>query len=189
MQSFNLFDRSLLPPPPDWLMLGTLTLAAAGLVGLAAHGVYEKQALAALMAAPGEPADAAAQDGGDAELRELTERVARRNALRQSYRQSGGSLEQAGALLERITAALPDDMWLAEVELGADRSLRVAGLALQAPSLHGFTARLQQAAGVRGVPLTQFSVERIEPESATDPMPPRLKFVIQGGNAAAEAAP
>ena len=188
MQQFNLFDRSLLPPPPDWLMRGALALVGIGLLAAALHGAYERRALAQLMAAPGSESEAT-PEAEDAELRELTDRVARRSALRQSYRRSGGGLEHVGDTLAGIAAALPEDMWLKEVELGAERSLRVSGQVLQAASLQVFAARLQQAPGVKGVPLHSLAVERVEPESDNDPTPARLRFVIQAGTPHAEVQP
>lgn len=181
MQTINLLDRRLLPPPPDWLTLGLLALTALAGLATLGHGLSERRALAALLAQAA-PAEAEA-DTPDPELQALADRVARAQALHQGMQLAGVGVEQAGRTLQGVAAALAGDMWLEEVELHHDRTLRVRGRSVQAASLAGFAERLQQQGPLRALPVRQLS---LEPGPATEPGadgagPPALRFQLVAG--------
>lgn len=195
MQRFNLLDRRLLPPPPDWLTLGALALAAAGVLATAAHAGAESWWLRSLLAQPANAEDdnAAAEDPA---LQSLSQRVASLTALRQSMHGAGTGIEGAGVLLSSVAAALADDMWLDELDLRADQSLRISGRTLQAASLPRFSARLQQQPALRALPVQGMAIEAVQSESAANTStnsgaeaPPVLRFVIQGGVSSAPETP
>lgn len=183
MQSFNLLDRRLLPPPPDWLTLGALALAAAGVLATAAHAGVEQLRLNTLLAEPAN-AEGDTAPGAEPELRSLAQRVASLTALRHSMQSAGTGIEGAGVVLSGVASALAEDMWLDELELRADQSLRITGRTLQAASLAPFSARLQQQAALRALPVQGVSIEAVQAEanaSTGAAAPPVLRFVIQGG--------
>lgn len=186
MQQINLLDRRLLPPPPDWLTRGVLSLAALGLLAMLAHLAVERTRLARVLSVPAE-ADLA-ETPASVEINTLSARVAGLMALRQSVLGAGTGIDRAGRTLTGVAAALDKDMWLDEVELRADRSLRVTGRTLQAGGLPAFTARLQQQDSLRALPVTGMVVEVAPAETQTD-APAALRFVIQAGTLPAGDTP
>jgi hypothetical protein len=183
MQNINLFDRRLLPPPPDWLGIGLGVAAVVALVASLSHLSVEKVRLARALAAAVPTATETAAPVDDQALRSLGERVARRTALRDALQRAGGGADSLGRVVESVAQALPPEAWLTEVVVGSDRSLRVGGGALDVAALAPFAQRLQQVDALRGLALNIVSVEkvRLEAEAAGTPM-------ASAGDAAPKAA-
>lgn len=177
MQQINLIEARLLPPPRMVSGARLAGLTIAGALAVLGHWSYERIALArALAAVPG--ADAAAQaaapdttEGVAAEtsdeLAVRREQVAQREALR-NLLAAEPLPEHPAALLQAVVAALPPTLWLTELELARERSLRIAGGALDAAALDQFAARLGRVDSLRGMPVATVRLEPIAPGAAAE---------------------
>jgi hypothetical protein len=163
MRNLNLVDRSLLPPPPDWLGLGLLASAALGLLLVIGHYGYERHALRMALHSPGSEAQGSDPASEDTEMLELSERSAQRAALRDALRQAGTGVEQISGVFEGVTSVLPADMWLDEVELHGSRALRIEGQALLAGSLARFSQGLASVQVLKGLPVQSIDIETVVP--------------------------
>jgi hypothetical protein len=180
MQQINLVDASLLPPLrlASGQRLAALCLAGAALV--CGHWAIERAALARALAATGaeEPTDAApAADAGDG-LNELRERVAQRQALRDLLA-SDHLPNNPAALLRAVFDAMPPTLWLTEVDVARERTLRISGGALDVNALDRFAERLATIAALRGVPIHTLRLEPAEkPADAAEPAPRSWTFTL-----------
>jgi hypothetical protein len=191
MQHINLADARLLPPQP--LVRGAALLALVGAAWVAAigHGAVERQRLAAAVRADVAPADGSAPAPSltdDAALAELRLRVAKGRALLDAADHAADALPNAAGILEQLLAAVPETMWLTELDLHGARGLRIAGAVLDAAALGPFADRLKQVPTLRGAPV---ETVRVDFASATSPtegdgaaaMPAHHRFVIASAGA------
>jgi hypothetical protein len=195
MQQINLADPSLLPPRRGLGGALTLGLALAALALLAGHGAIEQRLLArALQASTTAPAadEAAAPEAPDTDADALRERLAHRRALLGAADAVQSLPPDAASVLERVLAALPDTLWLSEVELHGARGLRLAGGALDAAALGAFARRLSDVPALRGLPIETLRLQVEAPDAAADPdaaaQPRRHRFVLAGVDGAPESA-
>jgi hypothetical protein len=167
-QQINLIDPAL-RVKRDWLA-GRLIVGVACLLGLliGSHGLYEKTLLdrtiatSLAQATPAEP-DTVPQD---ASLQEALDRVARGERLLQALSGMTDLPRNNAQRLRNLIAALPENMWLQEVELTSGRGLRVVGGTTEATALTRFSARLGTQQDFQGSPLFVFKVEpRAVPKS------------------------
>jgi hypothetical protein len=192
MQNINLVEARLLPPlrVVSGLRLATLVLAGALLVF--GHWGFERLALARSMAAANAAdstdSNTTNTDGNDG-LADLRERVAQREALRDLL--AADQLpQQPAVLLLAVIEALPATLWLTEIDIARERTLRISGGALAVSALDPFTERLAQVALLRGVPINTVRLEPADTQGeAQEARAPRSwRFTLASGSAAAEGA-
>ena len=159
-QQINLLDPALLPQR-DWcngrFILG---LAAALLVVVGGQWGYERQAMAALLATS-MPSTAAQADTAalDSEIAELHGQLAGSEAL---LRSAGGLAELPTGSAARVQAlidAMPQNLWLDEVEFGVNQRVRISGGVGDAAGLAAFSKRLGEATAYSGLPLRVVALE------------------------------
>jgi hypothetical protein len=192
MQNINLVDARLLPPLRLVSGLRLATLAFAGALLVFGHWGFERLALARAMAAANavdsNDANATNTDGNDG-LAELRERVAQREALRDLL--AADQLpQQPAVLLRAVIEALPPTLWLTEVDIARERTLRISGGVLNVAVLDPFTERLAQVALLRGVPINTVRLEPADAQGAAQEtrVPRSWRFMLASGSAAAEGA-
>jgi len=202
MQQINLLDPSLLAAPR---LLGSGALV--GLVGAAALAVaghwaleshWTRSALAAVVppAPPAETAiaaDAAASAADPAQA--LQARIAEREALRAVLVQQTQLPRAPAELIAQVIAALPQNMWLSEIDIAGTRNLRIAGGTLDPAALSTFAQALGGITALRGVPIESVRLEGAA-VLASDPdsegLPPSHRFLLASTastTAAAATAP
>ena len=163
----NLVDASLLPRPA--LINGRAAAAIVGvaLVGVAVHGGIESAQLRlALVTSPAQAtavADAASAPAGG--LASKTQLLQRKLALRDALAQAQRLPDDSARLLQQVMAALPDTLWLTEIDLRGSQSIRIAGGALDASALAGFSASLARIDALKGTPVL---VLQLEPQTRAD---------------------
>lgn len=198
-QQINLLDAALLPQR-DWcngrFIVGTGALWVA-LVG--GQWVYEKQALTTLLAANA-PVESAEADtpAFDAESAELNAQLASGEAL---LRTAGGLTalpQENAARVQALIDAMPQNLWLDEVEFGINQRVRITGGVGDAAGLAAFSQRLGESAAYNGLPLRVVALaarEREAPESAetsatlkAPPMNTAFQFVLASTDVAVPTA-
>ena len=195
MQNVNLLDRRLIPAEP--LVRSATALAAFGVVllGVLAHAGVERwisrSTLHAAQAPVAEPA-AAAPAEVPASTAALRARLAEREALLHALRRETQMPVAPEQTLRAVVAALPETMWLSEVELSGARDLRISGGTLDPQALTEFARRLAAASALRGLGL---QTVRLEPQTVVATQPdaptpaPTHSFVLASKASAAGAAP
>ncbi|MDP1693095.1 MAG: PilN domain-containing protein [Burkholderiaceae bacterium] len=198
MQHINLADARLLPPRPALSGALLLALLLAATLGVALHGGIEQRRLARALAAGAEPlpaTDASEPPGAAGAAPELQQRIAKRRALLDSLDAAQALLPDAAGSLERLLAALPETLWLTEVELHGAQGLRITGGTLDVAALGTFAERLAQVPALRGMPIEtlRLSLDAATPPSgageATATLPPSHRFVLASAGATAQEAP
>lgn len=163
-QQINLIDASLLPARRRLGPVSLLATVGTAITLVLAHLGWEQLALARALAQATANAPAATEDGLDAEPDAATvDRLARREALRDLLRRQLSVADGSALLLGEIIHALPDSLWLTELELGAQRTLRIGGGAADTKGFAQFTARLRLIPALQGLPI---STVRLEPQPA-----------------------
>lgn len=170
-QQINLLDASLVPPR-DWcngkFVLG-LGLALA--VGTAGHLAYESRALTHFLASTlstAQDSEFAVPGAEDAPMAELRARADANQNLLQAVGSFAELPRDNAARLRSLIAAMPDSLWLQEVEFSIEKGVRIAGSALDAKSLAGFSDRLGAQPAFRGLPLHLFALQPGETEQLAD---------------------
>lgn len=165
----NLVDASLLPKRA--LIDGRSGAAIVGvaLLGVAIHGGMESAQLrSALAANPALATTTSAADAASAPVGRLaaqTQQLQRNLALRDALTQAHSLPDDSARLLQQVMAALPDTLWLTEIDLRGNQSIRIAGGALDASALAGFSASLARIDALKGTPVL---VLQLEPQVRAD---------------------
>ena len=179
----NLVDPSLLPKRALINSRAVAVIVGVSLLAVAVHGGVESAQLRAALAttavqANAAPAvDAASEpvEGMPAKMQRLQRGLALRDALAQVH-----SLpDDSAGLLQQVMAALPDTLWLTEIDLSGNQSIRIAGGALDASALAAFSARLARIDALKGTPI---QVLQLEPQAGGE-----LAAVDDSGESAALA--
>lgn len=167
----NLVDASLLPKRA--LIDGRAAAAIVGvaLLSVAIHGGMESAQLRSALAA--NPAAAMLQATATADaastpvggLAAQTQQLQRNLALRDALAQAHSLPDDSARLLQQVMAALPDTLWLTEIDLRGNQSIRIAGGALDASALAGFSASLARIEALKGTPVL---VLQLEPQVRAD---------------------
>lgn len=163
----NLIDERALPVPARPSVAAVLALALlCGGVGFA-HLHWERAQLARSLAQPGADTVASGEEAPvdpayDARLR-LVQRDERLRDALAGFRDL--PLDSA-ARLQQLAAALPDALWLTDVQLSGSRGVRIAGGALEPAALAAYATRLGQVPAFSGLPMQAFSVEPTHDEAA-----------------------
>ena len=165
----NLVDASLLPKRA--LIDGRAAAAIVGvaLLSVAIHGGMESAQLrSALAANPALATTTSAADAASAPVGGLaaqTQQLQRNLALRDALAQAHSLPDNSARLLQQVMAALPDSLWLTEIDLRGNQSIRIAGGALDASALAGFSASLARIDALKGTPVL---VLQLEPQVRAD---------------------
>ncbi len=190
-QQLNLIDPKLLPVPARPSVLSLLVLVAVVAVAVQAHYGWERtqynRALAQAGAEPGAAPEAAAAEP-DAALQALQRQVERDELLRDGLARASDLPADSVGQLRQLAAALPNALWLTDVELSGRNGLRIAGGTLDVGSLSAYAMRLGEIAGLKGRPLQTLTLEPQRPEALNDTegagaesLPPHHLFVLAGG--------
>ena len=213
MQQINLINPSLIPKR-QWLRMRVLAgfiACAAAVVG--GQFVYETSAMKAVMAAASQPAAAAAEPtdatavppaaaapsaaAAAAEVLALQTRIATLESLRAGTRSQSRLPKGIQPAMDAIVASLSDSIWLTEIDIGPEGSLRISGGTLDAQALASMAQRLSQVSALKG---TRIGVLRIEPWAPASGEPsdaaaatasvPGHRFVLASlGHTGSEEAP
>lgn len=185
-QQINLIDKSLLPTRqrlPPVVMLSALAMASALLT---AHFAWEKWALAQELNQVAAPPQAAAPASDSTHPGQREASLARREALRDVLRLQVSVAEGSAALVSDIIAALSENMWLTELEVGTSRTLRLSGATADSAGFGQFAARLERISALKDLPL---HTVRLEPRAAEgagsgpdQPTPAGRQFVLVSGS-------
>ncbi len=165
-QQINLIDPLLLPPTRRLTARRVVAAWAAGALLVLSHLAWERNALRqALVADTADAGEAPATPdltlaAGDAGLQR---RITQREALRRMLQRSGPAMPNGAALLSQVMAALPESMWLTQIDIAGAQSIRIAGGATDPAALANFADRLARIPALRGVPIEAI---RIEPQEA-----------------------
>lgn len=167
-QQINLYDPALLPQH-DWcngrFIVGLGALLALVLGGQWGHERWELARALAASAAHASATTAVATASIDAEIAELQTQLTGGEAL---LRTAGGLSElpkDSAARLEALISAMPQNLWLDEVEFNVDRRVRITGGVGDAAGLAAFSKRLGESGTYRGLPL---KVVALEPRKTDD---------------------
>lgn len=162
-QQINLIDNTLLPARqrlPPAVMLATL---AAALSLLSAHFAWEKWALARELNQVVAPQQAVAEAAPNHTESQREASLAKREALRDLLRLQVSVAEGSAALVGDIISAMPETMWLTELEVGTSRMLRLSGVTADSAGFGQFALRLERIAALKGLPL---HTVRLEPRAS-----------------------
>lgn len=218
MRNVNLLDARLLPREPvlradiALAAFAALTLAVLGHGALEGHLAQKALAMAAAAQAgadaasapgtapgagpaTGAPAAAGSTAAGAAPgLPDLRSQLAQSEALLAALRGEKDMLQAPAATLRQVLAALPENMWLSEIDLAGARELRIAGGTLQPQALADFARRLGELRALQGLALHNLRLEALAAPAAAEgrPAPPAMhSFVLSsaaGTLGAADAA-
>ena len=165
-QQINLLDPALLPQR-DWcngrfiLGMGALLLVVIG-----GQWGYERQAMTRLLSNSVVPAPVEASTATiDSEIAELQSKLAGGEAL---LRAAGGLSElpkDSAARAQALIDAMPQNLWLDEVEFGVNQRVRISGGVGDAAGLAAFSQRLGEAPAYNGLPLRVVALEPQDSES------------------------
>ena len=202
-QQINLIDPSL-RVVRDWL--GGRSIVAAGLVlglSVGGHWAYEQATLSHLLkvaAAAPPPADAGTSAGTspiELQLQDAQRSLAGGERLLQAVAGLTDLPRDNARRLRSLISAMPDTLWLQELELNGERGLRIAGGATDAAALTTFAQRLGALPAFHGTPLQVFKIDpRAAPErkdaASADAAPdidarlPHYAFVLSSFDAEAQ---
>ncbi|GEM_PF-2058778 len=162
-QQINLIDPAL-RVKRDWLAGRTIAGVAAALgLAVGAHGVLEQTRLSRLLAststAAPEPAASAEPSATETELREARREIARGERLLQAVAGLTDLPHDNARRLRNLIGAMPDTLWLQELEFSGERGVRIAGGATNVAALASFAQRLGAQPSFQGAPLHVFKVD------------------------------
>ena len=202
-QQINFIDPSL-RVVRDWLG-GRNIIAASVAMGVVVggHWAYEQTMLSRLLknavaAAPvADPAGNAVTGPDESQLQEAQRNIARGERLMQAVAGLTDLPHDNARRLRSLISAMPDSLWLQELEFNGERGFRIAGGATDASSLTTFAQRLGALPAFHGTPLQIFKIDpRAAPERAdaasTDTPPaideraPHYAFVLSSFDADAQ---
>ncbi len=176
-QQINLVDATLLPPRPPLDGRAAAGIFGVALLVVAGHFGFESMRLQSALVASGTGTDAAVGAPADAAsapaaaLAAQRQRLQRGEALRDALTQGRSLPDNSARLLQQVMAALPDTLWLTEIDLSGGKTIRIAGGALDASALAGFSGRLAQIDALKGTPIQVLQLEpqaMVESASAED---------------------
>jgi hypothetical protein len=175
-QQINLLEPSLLPKR-EWCT-GRVIVAVAGVLAVAvgAHYMHEsagiKRALAAGSPAPSDAAASAENsDPIEAQLRDGQSRLARGEMLMKAVAGLTDLPRDNARRLQALIAAMPDTVWLQEVEFSGERAVRIVGGATQSAALAGFSQSLGATKEFEALPLHVYALAPRDTEPPAQPQP------------------
>lgn len=183
MQQINLVDARLLPQRHLLSAARLMGVALAGLVVVGAHLIIEMrlttQAMFANAATSAPTSDDATPAEPDDTTSQLQTRLTQRQALRDMLAVDAKLPTDSAALLRAVLGAVPDGLWLSEVDIAGANGLRIAGGVLEPAALRGFAERLARITPLRGVPIETLRVDPQAAETTAEGLlPARHSFVL-----------
>jgi hypothetical protein len=183
MQNVNLLGAR---HQPTKVKLGSGAAVAALAVAAGAvlvHGLVERQltqravvslspsnsaleSTSAASASEGDVAQVTPTQQPPAELITLRQQLAQSEALAAALRGEPAMPQAPATTLAQIVAALPQTMWLTEIDLSGARDLHIAGGTLEPQALTAFAQRLAESHTLRGVGLQTLRLEPLSTSSA-----------------------
>lgn len=170
----NLVDAALLLKHALIDGRAAAVIVGVALLGVAIHGGMESAQLRAALASSSAQATlqataaanaASAPAGiGTAQTQQLQRNLALRDALAQAHRLP----DDSARVLQQVMAALPESLWLTEIDLRGSQSIRIAGGALDASALASFSASLARIDALKGTPVLLL---QLEPQVRADGAP------------------
>jgi hypothetical protein len=197
MQQINLVDPRLLPPQRRLSGATLVALVAAATLAVATHYQAERLWTAQLASAVA-PADATAATPGPTAATPdaaadattvLVRQIAQREALRDLMLNQAEPPPDSAALIQDLVAALPETLWLTEIDIAGARALRISGGTLEPAALVTFADRLARIPALRSLPIETVRLEPLPDEqgdASPTPARPAHRFVL--ASAAAPAA-
>lgn len=183
-QQVNLVDPSLLRVPERLGRNTLLTVLALGVVAVSVHWSVERYEFGRQLSrlTPSTPPVVAAETTGvevmPAHLLSMQERIIRGETLRSALAQGGDLPDNAGAILNAVILALPDTMWLTELQVLGDKSVVISGGTLERPALATFSQQLEANPTLTGTPIT---IVQLEPRSRQQVAPPSAGDALSYG--------
>lgn len=163
----NLIDERLLPVPQRPSVAAVLAVAVLCGIGGVVHLHWERSQLARSLAQPGAESLATSEEVPldpvyETRLRQLQ----RDERLRDALAGFSDLPQDSAARLRQLAAALPDALWLTDVQFSGSRGVRIAGGALDTAALAAYATRLGQVPAFSGLPLKALSVEPARDDNA-----------------------
>lgn len=176
-QQINLLEPSLLPKR-EWCT-GRVIVAVVGVLSIAvgAHYMHESAGIKrALASGSPAPSDAAASgensDPIEAQLREGQSRLARGEMLMKAVAGLTDLPRDNARRLQVLIAAMPDTVWLQEVEFSGERGVRIVGGATPSTALAGFSQSLGATKEFQALPLHVYALAPRDVHDSTAAQPP-----------------
>jgi hypothetical protein len=198
-QQLNLLDPGLLPPKRRLTAGPFVLLLALAYGAVAAHALAVRGELALALQLDTPAPEAVEAAPADAGLQALQQRVDGNERLLAALGGERPAPAAPGELLAAVVQALPQAVWLAELEWHAAGGLRVHGGTLDPQALTAFSHRLAAVPALAGLPI---ATVRLEPRVVDDdgataadgaarpPVVPAHWYTLVAGTlAAAPAAP
>ncbi|KNZ33512.1 MAG: hypothetical protein AD742_06385 [Methylibium sp. NZG] len=191
-QQLNLIDPRLLTAAARPSAITLVIMLGLAAVAVQAHYGWERlQLKRALAGSSVEPAAAAPVDDAASQaeraLQALQRSVERDELLLDGLARASDLPVDSVSQLRQLAAALPQALWLTEVELSGRTGLRIAGGTLDVAALSGYAARLGEIAALKGRALQTLTLVPQRPEPANgaaaeaDALPPHHLFVLASG--------
>ncbi len=166
-QQINLVDPSLLRVRERLTGTTLLTLMVAGVVLVGLHyavAKYELQRQMASLAARSPEPVPTGTETLPAGLMHKQEQLAREETLREALNRGGDLPQNTGALLTSVAQALPDAVWLTELQILGEKALVISGGTLERPALTAFSRQLEASPALHGTPI---GVVQLEPRNGS----------------------
>lgn len=164
-QQINLVDPSLLRVKEHLTGTTLMRVMGAGITLVGLHYAVEHDQLQRqmdLLAARSTEAPSPAPQNPPAGLLVKQEQLAREETLREALSRGGDLPRHTGALITSVAQALPDTVWLTELEVLGEKALVISGGTLERPALTTFSRQLEASPALRGTPI---SVVQMAPRS------------------------
>ena len=165
MQHVNLIDERLLPTRQLLSGARVIAIGVLGLLLVGGHAVVESQRYAQLNTDAAALAATAAVDGGETDDTAIQAQISRRQALRDLLAKVEQRPFDSAALLRQVVAALPERVWLTEIDVLGTQGLRIAGAAIDSAALNAFAERLGRIESLRGVPIQTLRIEPLKTDA------------------------
>jgi hypothetical protein len=175
-QQINLLERSLLPKR-EWCTGRSIVIGVGVLAGaVVAHYAHEKLALqrvlaSGLSAPTAQASGAEPSDGIETQVRDGQLRLAKGEMLMKAVGGLSDLPRDNARRMQTLIAAMPDTVWLQEVEFSSERNVRIVGGMTHSAALAVFSQRLGAAQAFQGLPLHVYALQprEAEPEVAAPP--------------------
>jgi len=191
-QQINLLELSLLPKR-EWCTGRAIVAVASILAGaVGAHYLHESAGIKRALAS-GSPASSSAAapaktiDPIELQLRDGQSRLARGEMLMKAVVALTDLPRDNARRLQALIAAMPDSVWLQEVEFSGERGVRIVGGAMQSAALAGFSQSLGATKEFQALPLHVYALAPrdadVQENEERAPPTPHYRFVLSSVDA------
>ncbi len=167
-QQVNLVDPSLLRVPERLSRNTLLSVIGVGALLVSVHATVEQYQLGRQLSsasagtvpvAAAVAVEASGVDGMAPHLLSMQEQIMRGETLRSALAQGGDLPDNAGGVVNAVIRALPDTMWLTELQVLGDKSVVISGGTLERPALAAFAKKLEANPTLTGTPIAIIQLE------------------------------